>query len=73
MLKRRKFITSEGWYCIDEIPKGEFVKRGPKAEKVYIKGNYDRQAKMYEMNHMDDVSLQSLVIGSTKVWAGFTY
>lgn len=73
MKKHRKFQLEEGWYSIQELPKGEFIKRGPYTKKVYRVGKYDRHAKAYEMDHMDDISMQSLVRGNTKVWAGFTY
>jgi hypothetical protein len=71
--KYKKFELYEGWYRVDELSKGELVKRSPAAKKVYIVGNYDRQAKAYELDHYDDISMQSLVRGSTKVYAGFTY
>jgi hypothetical protein len=71
--KYKKFELQEGWYRIDELMKGEIVKRGPGSKKMYIVGNYDRQVKAYEMDHADDISIQSLVRGSTKVWAGFEY
>jgi len=74
MAKKEEYIeTHEGWYSIKELPKGTFVKRSEFAKKIYIVGNYDRMAKAYEMDHVDDISMQSLVRGSTKVWAGFTY
>lgn len=73
MAKYKKFELDEGWYNVRELSKGEFVKRGPGASKIYIVGNYDRQAKAYELDHADDISKQSLVRGSTKVWAGFNY
>lgn len=69
----KKFELPEGWYRIDELQKGEYVKRGPSGSKVYIVGIYDRQAKAYEMHHVDNISMMSLVRGSTKVWAGFEY
>lgn len=69
----KKEAIHEGWYSIKDLRKGEFVTRGPGAKKVYRVGKYDRQAKAYEMDHVDDISMQSLVRGSTKVWAGFTY
>jgi len=71
--KKKLFELEEGWYSIKDLRKGEFVTRGPGARKVYRVGNYDRRAKAYEMDHVDDISMQSLVRGSTKVWAGFTY
>lgn len=63
----------EGWYSVKSLPKGELVKRSPTAKKVYVKGNYDRMAKAYELDDYDDISRQALVRGTTKVWAGFTY
>ena len=68
-----KQAIHEGWYRVDEISKGEFVKRGPGATKIYRRGDYIREAKAYALNHEDDISKWSLVRGSTKVWAGFYY
>lgn len=70
---KRKDIVYEGWYRVDELPKGEFVKRGPGSKKIYKRGDYIREAKAYALNHEDDISKWSLIRGSTKVWAGFTY
>jgi len=63
----------EGWYRVDELPKGEFVKRAQFAKKVYRRGNYDRMSKAYELHDYEDSSRWMLVRGSIKVWAGFVY
>lgn len=71
MAKYKKFKIEQGWYRVKELSKGEFVKKSPYGKKIYIVGNYNRLEKMYEMNHADDISMQSLVNGNKKVWAGF--
>jgi hypothetical protein len=63
----------EGWYRVDKLLKGEFVKRSQFGKKVYRRGEYIREAKAYALDHEDDISKWSLVRGSTKVWAGFVY
>lgn len=70
---KKDSIVYEGWYKVEELPKGEFVKRGPGGTKIYRVGQYVREAKAYALDHEDDISKWSLVRGSTRVWAGFTY
>ena len=72
-MAKRKFELYEGWYRVDALPVGELVKRSPASKKVYVRKNYDRLAKAYELDDYDDISRQILVRGSTKVWAGFTF
>jgi hypothetical protein len=73
MAKHKRFVTREGWYRVDTLPLNELVKRGPTAIKIYKLVGYDRQVKAYMLDHIDDISRQSYIRGSTQVWAGFEY
>lgn len=71
--KYKKFEMEEGYYRLDELPKGEFIKRKAAAHRVYIKGEYDRGSKRYYVTDAEDINNYMLVAGSTKVFAGFSY
>lgn len=56
-----------------DVKRGEFIKRKPNANKVFTKGEYDREFKKYRCNDQDDISRDILLRGSTIVYVGFTY
>lgn len=58
---------------IKDVKKGDFVKRKPGAEKVYRRGEYDREAKKYALGDWDDISREILLKGDTLVYIGFDF
>tara|TARA_R100000951_G_scaffold23673_2_gene19911 strand:- start:2687 stop:2878 length:192 start_codon:yes stop_codon:yes gene_type:complete len=58
---------------LKDVKRGEFIKRKPDANKVFTKGEYDREFKKYRCDDQDDISRDSLLGGSTTVYVGFTY
>lgn len=55
-----------------EVKKGDLV-RLRKNGGVYIRGDYDRESKRYELTKWDDVSKTSYYRGDRKVFIGFTF
>jgi hypothetical protein len=61
-----------GVYPIAKLPKGEFIRfkvDGP----VYIRGDYDRSTRTFELTAFNDVNRCIYRPGSTPVLAGFTF
>ena len=61
---------------IKNIKKGEFFKRevkGQPAEKVYIKGDYDRATKTYSCVAFDDINKEIFIKANKSVFVGFTF
>lgn len=59
---------------IKDLPKGEFFKRKPDANKVYQRDAYNREAKKYDCTDMLDCWGNGLQLkGSTVVYIGFDY
>ena len=59
---------------IKDLPKGEFFKRKPDANKVYQRDDYNRAAKKYDCRDMLDVWGNGLQLkGDTVVYIGFDY
>ena len=59
---------------IKDLPKGEFFKRKPDANKVYQRDTYNREAKKYDCTDMLDCWGNGLQLkGSTVVYIGFDY
>jgi hypothetical protein len=58
---------------IKQTKKGEYIKRTADTNIVYIRGDYNRTLKQYELIRADDVNLVLYRKGSTLVYIGFTY
>lgn len=58
---------------LSDCPKGEYLKRKPESNKVYIRGDYDRSTKTYSLIDTDDINREIFLKGSTKVFVGFNY
>lgn len=58
---------------IQHVTKGDFVKRKTDSKAVYIKGDYIRSAKAYEMRDTSDISRCIYIKPSKVVVIGFTY
>lgn len=59
--------------AIQHVTKGDYVKRKPDAKGIYIKGDYCRIAKAYEMRDTDDVNRVIYIKRDKVVVTGFTY
>jgi hypothetical protein len=59
--------------AIQHVTKGDYVKRKADSKAVYIKGEYIRSAKAYEMRDTSDISRCIYIKPSKVVVIGFTY
>ena len=58
---------------IENVKKGDFLKRKPDAKKTYTRGDYDRMHGRYRVNDWDDISRDMLLPKGTLVWVGVTF
>jgi hypothetical protein len=58
---------------IRDLPKGEYIRRKHDAATTYIRGEYDRSSKRYELRDCDDMNRSIWLKGDTLVTVGFTY
>lgn len=59
--------------AVEELPRGEFVKRTADANKVYQRGEYDRSTGKYSLIDCEDVNREVWVKRGTQLHVGFTY
>lgn len=59
--------------AIQHVTKGDYVKRKVDSKAVYVKGDYCRIAKAYEMHDADDISRIIYIKRDKAVVVGFTY
>jgi len=59
--------------AIQHVTKGDYVKRKTDSKAVYIKGDYCRIAKAYELRDTSDISRSIYVKPDKVVVIGFTY
>jgi hypothetical protein len=55
------------------VKPGDYVKRKADASTVYIKGDYDRTTKSFELTDTDDINRCIYVKADKTVFIGFTY
>jgi hypothetical protein len=55
------------------VKPGDYVKRKSDAVKVYIKGDYDRATKSFELKDVEDINRCVYVKADKAVFIGFTY
>tara|TARA_R110001583_G_scaffold23707_2_gene87139 strand:- start:571 stop:762 length:192 start_codon:yes stop_codon:yes gene_type:complete len=58
---------------LKDVKKGEYLKRKPDSENVFIRGDYDRFVGSYELQRFDDVGSFINLKGKTLVWVDFTF
>lgn len=58
---------------VEDIPVGEFVKRKPRAKKVYTRQEYNRSTKRYILQNWDDISDFYEVKKGTELFIGFDF
>lgn len=59
--------------AVETIKQGEYVKRKADAKKVYIRGEYCRESKAYELTDAEDMNRQIYVKKGAVLYVGFTY
>lgn len=59
--------------AIQHVTKGDYVKRKADSKAVYVKGDYCRIAKAYELRDTDDVNRVIYIKRDKVVAVGFTY
>jgi hypothetical protein len=59
--------------AIQHVTKGDYVKRKADSKAVYIKGDYIRSAKAYEMRDTSDINRCIYIKADKVVVTGFTY
>lgn len=57
---------------IKSAPKGEYV-RLKESGPVYVRGDYNREAKRYSLTKFDDVNFERLVKGTAICFVGFEF
>jgi hypothetical protein len=55
------------------VTKGDYVKRKADSKAVYIKGDYDRTTKSFELIDTDDINKVVYIKATKPVYVGFTY
>lgn len=59
---------------IKNLNKGDFFKLSEKANgKVYVRGNYVRENKMYSIYEYEDTNKERFIKGTKKVYTNFEY
>lgn len=46
---------------VQDIKRGELIKRSATSKKTYLRGEYNREVKRYELSDYDDISRSILV------------
>jgi hypothetical protein len=59
--------------AVRDVTKGDYVKRKTDSKAVYIKGDYCRITKAYELRDTSDISRSIYVKPDKVVVIGFTY
>lgn len=65
--------VAEGYYKLKDLPKGTFIKRNHTAKKVYVRGGYVRELKIYSITDTEDINKELFAKASVSVYAGFIY
>jgi len=59
---------------IAKVPKGEYIKlKNSDTAPVWVRGDYDKSTRTYELHRFDDVNRRTYKKGSTQVFTGFTF
>ena len=58
---------------IENVKKGDFVRRKPDAKTTFTKGDYCRFEKKYELGDWGDISRSVYLKKGTVVYVGFTF
>jgi len=55
------------------VTKGDYVKRKADSKAVYVKGDYDKTTKSFELKDVEDICRVIYVKADKPVVVGFTY
>jgi hypothetical protein len=55
------------------VTKGDYVKRKADSKAVYIKGDYDKTTKSFELKDVEDINRVVYIKANKPVYVGFTY
>jgi hypothetical protein len=55
------------------VKPGDYVKRKSDSKAVYIKGDYDRTTKSFELVDVEDINRVIYIKATKPVYIGFTY
>lgn len=58
---------------IKELKRGEFFKRSEHAQRVYIKGDYDRATKSFSCIAYDDINQEIFIKANKEVFIDFIF
>ncbi len=58
---------------VEQIKKGEYVRRKADAVKTYIRGEYDKSSKRFSLVDCDDINRELFVKRGTELFTDFTY
>lgn len=59
--------------ALRNVTKGDYVKRKADAKSIYIKGDYDKTSKTFELRDVEDINRCIYVKADKPVVVGFTY
>jgi hypothetical protein len=55
------------------VARGEYVRRKPDSRTTYVRGEYDRATKRFELIDTEDMNRVVYLKPNTPVFIGFTY
>jgi hypothetical protein len=58
---------------LKSVKPGDYVKRKADSKAVYIKGDYDRTTKSFELVDVEDINRVVYIKANKPVYVGFTY
>lgn len=67
------FIAEGMEILLRDVEKGDYVKRKLGANKVYVKGDYDKATKRFSLIDCNDMNREIFVKADKVVYVDFTY
>lgn len=58
---------------IRKVKEGEYFKRKPDSNIIYVRNHYDRGSKSYSCSDFYDMNREIFIKASKLVWVGFTF
>lgn len=58
---------------LKDLKNGEYLKRNQETNNVFVRGEYCRENKTYELHRFDNVNRVIYLKGDSLVWVGFTF
>lgn len=65
--------TSKSMKKIKELKRGDFFKRKPDSQEVYVRGEYCREEKKYSCYKHDDTNSEIFLKGDKEVYVNFEF